>query len=326
MVRVLPSLLIISLAGCAASQQKSSDAPGKVTASYRVHDLTPTFWKYWDGAEKLPVEEQVRLFVEQVVAAHPDVYTPHVIGLKADEPMERALLRRWPRFLGFVGAQLPLARKLSSQIGRELPNYDARFRKAFPDFAYTGDVYFLVSIGAMDGGTRKVNGKVALLFGVDVIARVYGDDADPESFFHHELFHLYQEQFPDPDLEDTIAQSLWREGLAVYVADQMVPGTPESVLLGLPLSSPARIRSDLGRYAEELRAQLDSKSPEEYKKWFTGGGDTAEPPGRGGYTLGYLVVKEIARGRSPAELARLRGPELRRELDQGLRKLAAGGK
>jgi hypothetical protein len=291
-----------------------------------VHDLTPTFWRYWEQAERSPVEEQVRLFEQQVVAAHPDVYTAAVLGLPPEQPFHQALLERWPKFLAFAGPRLPLARKLSETIGRDLPRFDARFRAAFPDFAYSGDVYFLVSIGAMDGGTRTVNGKVALLFGVDVIARVYGEDADPESFFHHELFHLYQEQFPDPDLEGTLAHEVWREGLAVYVADRLNPGTPEKVLLGLPENSPERIRADLARYAGALRGQLDSRSGDEYRKWFLGGDPEQEPPARGGYTLGYLVAKRIGRDRSLQELARLRGRELRRQLDEALGALAAGAR
>ena len=73
---------------------------------------------------------------------------------------------------------------------------------------------------------------------VDVIARVYGEDANPESFFHHELFQLYHRQFPDPAHEGTLLRALWAEGLAQLGADRLNPGTPESVLLGLPLSSP----------------------------------------------------------------------------------------
>lgn len=292
-------------------------------ATYRVHDLTPTFWAYWDEARDLPAEEQVRLFEERVVARHPDVYTARVLGLDPDVPLRAALRERWPKFLAFVGAQLPLARKLSASVGHELPRYDARFREAFPDFAYTGDVYFLVSVGAFDGGTRPVRGRTALLFGVDVIARVYGEEADPESFFDHELFHLYHHQFPDPLLEGTLGRSLWTEGLAVYVADRLNPGTPAAVLFGLPRDTPERVRANLPAYAREMRQKLLLRSPEEEKRWFQGSGDGTDFPGRAGYTLGYLVAREVARGKSLRQLARLRGKALRRELERALDTLAA---
>src|SRR5205085_1896277 len=114
-----------------------------------------------------------------------------------------------PKYLAFVGDALPRAKALSASLGRELPATDARFREAFPDFAYDGEVFFLVSLGGMDGGLREVHGRMALLFGVDIIARVYGGDAKLSAFFHHELFHLYHRQFPDPALEGTLARALW---------------------------------------------------------------------------------------------------------------------
>ena len=290
--------------------------------AYRVIDLTPTFWRYWDEAQGKPEPEQARLFRERVVAAHPDVYTPRVLGLDEDEPLDDELRERWPLFLGFVGPQLPLARRLSTEIGKELPRFDATFRRTFPDFAYDGEVYFTVSLGAFDGGTRPVKGRTALLFGVDVMARVYGEDADPASFFHHELFHLYHEQFPDSALSGTLGRAVWREGLAVYVAERLNPGTPEAVLFGLPQDMPERVRARLPALAQRLRKNLDSRERGELLLFTSGQSKDAEVPERAGYYLGYLVAKELAQGRSLRELAQLRGPKLRAEMDRALARLA----
>ena len=290
--------------------------------AYRVLDLTPTFWRYWDEAQGKPGPEQVQLFRERVAAAHPDVYTPQVLGLDAEQPLDAELRKRWPLFLGFVGPQLPLARRLSASIGQELPRFDATFRRAFPDFAYDGEVYFMVSLGAFDGGTRPVKGRTALLFGVDVMARVYGEDADPASFFHHELFHLYHEQFADPALSGTLGRAVWREGLAVYVAEQLNPGTPEAVLFGLPRDMPERVRARLPALAQRVRTNFDSRERSEYQRFLTGQAKDPEVPERAGYYLGYRVAKELARGRSLRELAQLRGPKLRAELDRALARLA----
>jgi hypothetical protein len=85
---------------------------------------------------------------------------------------------------------LATMRTLSKRIATDLPRYESTFRKAFPDFAYDGEVYFLSSLGGFDGATRTVKGRTALLFGVDMIAYVYGE-TDPQAFFHHELFHIH---------------------------------------------------------------------------------------------------------------------------------------
>ncbi|MDQ3263475.1 MAG: DUF2268 domain-containing protein [Myxococcota bacterium] len=319
-LRLLP-LLLLGLACHRPPPTVAASSP----SSYRVHDLTETFWSFWDEAQHLPEEDQVRLFEARVVAAHPEVYTAHVLGLDPGQPFSAELRRRWPRFLQFAGAHLPLARKLSAALKRDLPGFNTRFQAAFPDFSFTGDIYFMVSVGGFDGGTRRVNGRVALLFGLDIIARVYGDDAELAPFFHHELFHLYQEQFPDPLLGGTLAGALWREGLAVYAADKLNPGASQTMLLGLPPSTPARVRADLPRLASELRRRLDSRTQEDYANYFLGSGDDQDPPARAGYTLGYLVSQELASGRSPAELIRLSGTALRQELNQALRRLEAKG-
>ena len=310
-----PLVLVLVLAALPAL----AAAPHK--PGYRVHDFTPTFWRYWDEAKDKTPEEQVRLFQQRVVQAHPEVYNATVLTLDKDKPLVEHYLQAWPKVMAFVGPHLDVARMLSTRVGKDLPRYDARFRKSFPDFAYTGDVYFMVSMGAFDGATRQVNGRTALLFGTDVMAAVYGAEANPESFFDHELFHIYHEQFPDPALEDTLAQKLWHEGLAVYVADTLNPNTPESILFGLPRDMPARSRENLPALAAQLRAKLDSKEQEDYQRWFMKKSEDPVVPPRAGYFLGYLVAKELGRTRSLRELARLRGPALRKELERVLNQL-----
>jgi hypothetical protein len=298
-------------------------ATPKAASTYTVKDLTPTFWRFWDEARGKPEAEQLRLLRERVIAAHPDVYTAEVLTLDTSRPFDEALARRWPRFLSFTGAHLDTARTLSASLKQDLPRYEARFRKTFPDLAYTGEVYFLASIGAFDGGTREVKGRTALLFGVDVIATVYGEKANLEAFFDHELFHIYHEQFPDPELQGTIARALWKEGLATYVGWTLNPETPESVIFGLPVGMPDRARAMLPKLAGELRAKLDSKSPEDYRDFFFGNSKREDIPARSGYYVGYLVARELARDRSLPELARLRGKPLREAIEAALRKLEA---
>ena len=296
-------------------------ATPRPASTYTVKDLTPTFWRFWDEARAKPEAEQLRLLRERVIAAHPDVYTAEVLTLDTSRPFDEALAKRWPRFLSFAGAHLDTARTLSASLKQDLPRYEARFRKTFPDLAYTGEVYFLASIGAFDGGTREVKGRTALLFGVDVIATIYGEKANLEAFFDHELFHIYHGQFPDPELEDTLARALWKEGLATYVAWSLNPETPESVLFSLPVDMPERARASMPRLAGELRARLDSKSREDYQNFFLGNPQREDIPARSGYYVGYVVARELGRTRSLPELARLRGKPLRDAIDGVLRQL-----
>ncbi len=130
-LRSLTVLLLLILSSPAFASSKST---------YQVKDLTPTFWRFWDEARGKPEAEQLRLVRERLIAAHPDVYTAEVINLDTALPFDEALAKRWPRFMAFAGPHLDTARKLSASLREELPQYEARFRRTFPDLAYTGEV------------------------------------------------------------------------------------------------------------------------------------------------------------------------------------------
>ena len=70
----------------------------------------------------------------------------------------------------------------------------------------------------MDGGTRSVKGQRYLVFGADVMARVTTPGRE-RPFFHHELFHVYNEKFFSEC--DPLWCALWMEGLAVYVSERL---------------------------------------------------------------------------------------------------------
>ncbi|KFE58447.1 hypothetical protein [Hyalangium minutum] len=318
LLRALPQVVCLAMLCCVPS----ATVPARASPStYRVVDAMPTFWQYWEQAQGLEQAEQVRLFREQVVAAHPALYTAEVLGFDAKQPFEAELARRYPKYWQWVSPHFDTMRRLSEELRQKLPFYEARFRQTFPDLNYTGEIYFLNSLGAFDGATRQVKGRTALLFGVDVIAAIYGPTADAESFFDHELFHIYQEQFSDLGTEDTVAGALWHEGLATYVAQALNPGVSERMVFGLPEEMPARARALLPKLAAELRVKLDSKSPEDYQAFFLGNSPRQDIPARSGYFVGYLVARELARTRPLAELAHLHGSELRTAMEEALRQM-----
>jgi hypothetical protein len=318
LLRLLPRLAVVGWLFCLPPAAVRAEAP---PATYRIVDATPTFWRYWEQARGLDQAEQVRLFLEQVVTAHPDLYTAEVLGLSEKKPFKEELAKRYPKYFQFVSPHFDTMRRLSEELQQKLPLYDARFRREFPDMSYTGEVYFLISLGGFDGATRQVKGKTALLFGVDMIAAIYGPTADVEPFFDHELFHIYHEQFPDPGAEGTLGRALWREGLATYVSQALNPSVSERVLFGLPEDMPARARQLLPKLAGELRAKLDSKDREEYAAFFLGNGPRKDIPARSGYFVGYQVARELARTRTLSQLAHLHGSELRTAIVEALRRL-----
>jgi TorA maturation chaperone TorD len=84
---------------------------------------------------------------------------------------------------------------------------------------------------------------------------------------------------------------------------------------------PERARATLPKLAGELRAKLDSKSPEDYQTFFLGNSQRKDLPARSGYYVGYLVARELGRTRSLPELARMQGRPLRDAIEVVLRQL-----
>jgi hypothetical protein len=207
-------------------------------------------------------------------------------------------------------------RQLSAQLASELPGHLKRFRVAFPDFQCSTPVYFVYSANAFDGAVRQVDGKPALLFGIDVVARL-GNDLAP--LVAHELFHVHHGQLVR-DAPDTVGWALWREGLASYVSRQLNPDLPEEKACCLPSAAP--VEAVLPRIAGELRKQLDSEDEAVYRRFFLGGQEQ-DIPVRSGYLVGYRVAAELGRTRTVQQLAGLRFETLRPLIDQALLALSA---
>ena len=158
-----------------------------------------------------------------------------------------------------------------------------RFRQTFPDYTLTMPVYLIQSFGKIDGGTRMIGGKPAMLFGADVIAKIH-DETTIGPFLDHELFHIYHARF-FPDCA-AIWCSLWQEGLAVHVAARMNPGANDRQL---EFTEPRPIRAELaGRISQAMcfvRKRLDSTRDRDYAALFLGSAKQGNFPPRFGYSL-----------------------------------------
>src|SRR5262249_28327053 len=160
---------------------------------------------------------QIQLFKDIVVKAHPELYESNVVAYPPVPP--DWLDRRLMNFVASLPERIDAMRTLSTRLRSDLSRYDLTFRQAFPDMAWSGTVYFTISLDAFDGGTRRVSGKEALLFGIDKIAVLHSPQANLSALFHHEIFHVYQSHVrggdPVSDAEGAgLLEPLWAEGLA----------------------------------------------------------------------------------------------------------------
>ena len=271
----------------------------------------PAFWSFWEKARGQGAAEQYGLFEKIVQAPNAAVYEGAFHGLT------KPLAEFVPGSLKDVPPIEAAMRELSGRLAADLPGELAAFQKAFPRFQCSTPVYFLYSAGAFDGATRDVGGKSALMFGLDVIARLK-EELSP--LVVHELFHVYHAQAVADDPE-TFSWALWSEGLATYVSRRLNPNVPEQQACCLPPIAP--VEAALPRLAAEALNLLDSKKPEDSRRYFLGGAEL-DIPTRSGYYLGYRIAAEAGKTRTLEELAALTPSQVRAVEVPELQRMAGG--
>ncbi|MFO0565208.1 MAG: hypothetical protein U0263_06075 [Polyangiaceae bacterium] len=293
------------------------------SASYRVVDATGPFFEFWQRHEKSSPDARLAGFRELVIARHPELFRDDVVG--KDPTISDELPARLPPWLASLDLRFDAMRALADSVKRDLPRFDQSFQQAFPDMRWDGAVFFTVSIDAFDGAVRKVDGKTALLFGIDKIALLHGKDANLAALFHHELFHLHHPTLcalpePKPEGPNGLWPPLWTEGLAVYVSQRL---NPKATLGELTLSAELVRATDerMALIAGELLQKLDDAREEDFRDFFLGAGQRPEIPKRSAYYVGYRVAASLARQMSFDRLVRLCGDELRTAIERELLRL-----
>jgi len=324
---LLPVLLAVALPALPATPVPSAAAAGTPAHGLSVIDTTPAFWRFWRSAAGRTDAVRVQRFLDAVVGSRPELFSATVLGtgtaLSGDVTQDpHAIVGA---YLHDVAPWIPAMRRLSATLHRDLGAYAQDFAATFPDFAPVSPVYFTVSLFSFDGATRDVEGKTALLFGIDGIARFHAPGANLKVFFDHELFHQYHDQLqPATDDDTPLWGSLWEEGLATWVSLQMNAGSTEADALMSPTLG-AAAQALLPALARELLQNFDSTDRKEYAAFFHGRNDRPDLPPRCGYYVGYRVAQRLAAGRDLAQLARLQGPGLADEIRSALQDLAGTG-
>lgn len=293
-------------------------------AKPHLHNSAMTFVSYWDANKDKPPVEQVAAFKAQVAPAYPGFY-------KAERLKDYMTPAQYDNLIERAAKDFPAIReayiKKAEQFEAELPRYTATFKAAFPDYQPIDDIYVLHSLGEMDGGTRTINGKNVLIFGVDGMVKYHGNGKE-SAFFHHELFHTYHHAAMAGCEDAGIWSNLWSEGLAVHVAKVLNPDANDvELLLDIPDHMAEKTRAVLPAAWAQLESVLDRSDGDTYAGLFTGSGIAGDKlPKRRGYYLGYLVAKEAGKTRSIQALARLQCGQVKSLVHETVTKLRTEAK
>lgn len=326
------ALAALGALGCGASSPPlmlHSNGP-------RVVDLMPEFFAYWDRAARASVDVQKQAFFDEIVARHPELYAPNVIGVALREGSD-SLSLRLDRWLPLLPTYMPEMRRIHARFVGDLEGALAHMQSELPSFAWRGDLYVYVSVDAFNGAGRPVQHgdamSTCLLFGVDVLAKM--GNTNPFVIIHHELFHMHQRSSAA-----MLGEQMWVEGLATYASIVLNPGTTDDEALPVTflhdpsapvLDAPDRrisFEAEMPRFRaqiipmmrERLRATEENATEADYAMFFLGRAApiVAGMPVRTAYWLGLQLVRALARGRSLETLSQLEPASLIDDMDREL--------
>jgi hypothetical protein len=307
---LLAAFALSTLATPGAAQRHATPAPAPLIS------LTGEFERFADATVAVPDADRLAQFKARFAALFPGFYTPRGRDPVKYDAQLLAALRGFPAIRGKYDAA-------AAGFATAFAGASTRYRRFFPDFRVTIPVYLVHSLGEMDGGTREIAGKTVAVFGADVIAQIH-DATTIGPFLDHELFHIYHARF-FPDC-DALWCSLWEEGLAVYVASQLNPGSNDRQLL---LTIPRPIRPEVDAHLADAicltRAKLDSNESADYQQFFQFGNATsASFPPRFGYYVGYRIAQKLGETHSLQALARLSPGQVHPLMLAAMKELAPG--
>jgi uncharacterized protein YjaZ len=269
-----------------------------------------------------PESEQLAAYRHALVDQFPGLYAPQVLQLEPGAAMDHRILRALDGARASADDRAALKQQLTMQIAATTAAF-----ALFKDFRCNFPIYLADTLGQMDGAGRVVDGRRAMVLGLDVLEKEQNQISLPV-FFTHEFFHRYHFQasgFSD-DLADRqeIWRNLWAEGLATYVSQVLTPGATRTEALMLPQDLAERAQPLMPRMSAELLAGLDRIDAQLFAKYFTSNPnlERAGLPPRAGYYVGYRVAQRLARRYSLDELAHLSGRRLQRNITRTLRELA----
>src|ERR1051326_4126669 len=170
-------------------------------ASFTIHDFMPDFWQFWAAAENQPVERQAELWQSLYISKHQVVFNDLAGPCKDEWDPAWARTHYFPNLPKIT----PAMRDAAENLPQKLAATQARFLAQFPDMHWAGDIYVMASGYCFNGRAQIIQGRGAILFGMDATVALGQKDITPG--MTHELFHRYHHQFFD--FEGSSNYPLW---------------------------------------------------------------------------------------------------------------------
>lgn len=261
-------------------------------ARFTIHNFMPDFWQFWATAENQPMERQAELWQSLYVSKHQPVFDDLAGPCKDQWDPAWARTRYFPNLPKIV----PAMRDVAENLPEKLDAASTRFLGLFADMDWGGDIYVMASGYCFNGRAQDIQGRGAILFGMDATVALGQKDITPGMI--HELFHRYHFRFFDFKASSNypLWTTLWAEGMAQYVSEKLNPTASEVDLAHVPAGSVQKVDANRRDLAADFLNKFSSTQETDAKIWFNDiRSQDPVVPARGGYELGVLVAKELAR-------------------------------
>lgn len=294
-----------------------------IVRPYKVINLMPLFLEFWAKAENQDIDSQTKLFQETFINAYPELFSKQILKLP-DDNADKVLERKIQAFLFDFKKQKLAFLSLTNRLATELTENEEKFLSRFPDFKWDGTVYFLPSLSSFISKQELIKNQKALLLGIDTIAFTRKENTQFWPIFHHELFHLYHQQFqPNAkhlNLDLPLYDFMWNEGLASYIAGLLNPETSKGEIIQLD-SIKENPKDNLLTIIKVVRENLKVTPDKFYRDYF--GLDTTindKYTNTGNY-LYFLAAEKLILGQPLIKVLQIPDEERRITLDFLLRRV-----
>jgi hypothetical protein len=285
-------------------------------AECKVVDLMPRYWEAASESGNQTAQEQIASFRQALGVSHTDLYSKTGLGFQSDALLDDAILKA----LSSARKNMQTGQQMSQTLRTTLPQEIAHFKTEFPDFKCDFPIYLVPSFGSLDGAGRVVDGRPALVLGVDSIASEFSANAlQLHIFLDHEIFHRYHSQVSgfsdDNGQQEILWRGLWAEGLATYASLVLNPTATMQDALMLPDDLVRRASPIRAQLVQRIAAQMDLTDASVFNLYFSyHPNDVDGVPPRSGYYIGAIAAQQLAQQNSLQVLAHLRGAAVQKRL------------
>jgi VWFA-related protein len=297
-----------------------------IAAPYKIVNLMPKFEEFLEKVKDQDLAAQTKLFQETFVKVYPEIFNTKVLNIDT-EGFEEKLNSQIQIFLSQVKREPSYKlKRLTNALVNELSTNEEKFLSRFSNFNWDGTIYFAPLLSTSISKQEVIEGKKVLIFGLDTIAFTRKDEVSFWPIFHHQLFHLYHQQFQPNvrhlDFEQPLYDFIWNEGLATYVTSLLDAEISKGELIQLD-SLKGTPKATLAKIANALRQDLKTKPKQAYQNYyaFDTNTDIVDNYINTGNYLSLLIAERLVLGQTFSKTLELKGDDLERVVDIMLRRI-----